>query len=122
MRLLFSSITTLMRLAKQSIVVSILLYVSLCISLLTYMLFYNYFMPKASWDRSLAFHLHTLVNKETGLWRPELSTEVLIFEDPTESFATSQAYALTLVLEVAESDLNFEIGLCLLIKAQIRLA
>ena len=111
MRLLFRSIKTLTVLAKQSIVVSLLLYVSVCVSLLAYVLFYNWYMPKASWDRSLAFHMHTIVNKDAGVWRSELTTDVFIFDDPSESFVLGQEYALTLNMDVAESDLNFEIGL-----------
>jgi hypothetical protein len=111
--MLIWSIKKILKLVRHSIILSLILYISLCISLFVYYLFYNWYLPKANFQRNVQFELNSIHyrqhNKE--FIHSELISHVYLFDDNTETLYPGQEYTFTLHLELPESDLNFNIGI-----------
>lgn len=89
-------------LLHQSFVLSLLFCLSTLISILLYSLFYNWYLPRPHITRSIDF----------GLYPPsELIGEVSLFDRPSYTLHQGQEYKISLLLDLPESDLNFDLGM-----------
>lgn len=122
--MLYLILKKLARLARQSIVLSLLFYLSLLLSIFVYYLFYNWYVPKAKLEKPIEFELRTLNHKRVtslginnngdnydAAQQNELIASVNLFDRIGDSLHYGQEYSLTLVLDLPESDWNFELGM-----------
>lgn len=117
-----------LKLVRHSLVLSSLFYLSLLISLLLYHLFYQWYMPIAKIEKNIDFELKTSLYSRSNQGIRDIptggsiygqqyhhSTELVanlnLFDRPGESLHYGQEYSLALVLEVPESDWNFDLGM-----------
>ena len=99
--------------ARQSIILSLLFYVSLLISLLVFYVFYNWYLPRPRYERLVDFELQNTVymHKNAEVLHSELVAHVNLFDRIGESFHYGQEYTISLVMDVPESENNFQIGM-----------
>ncbi len=95
---------------KQSIFLSWLLYLSVCIGCLTYYWFYKWYIPIGKFNSDLMFELQRL-NTNSNQSFYELKTELDLFDQNGVVIHPGQYYSFKLNIEVPESDSNFDIGL-----------
>jgi hypothetical protein len=111
--MLIWSIKKILKLVRHSIILSLILYISFCISLFVYYLFYNWYLPKANFQRNVPFELNNIHYRQHNkdFIHSELISHVYLFDDNSETLYSGQVYTFTLHLELPESDLNFNIGI-----------
>lgn len=131
---------TVLKLVRHSLVLSWLLFLSTLIALVVYHLFYQWYMPKARIEKGIEFELKTAViyprqqphaayhqaNRDLSSMPPmgalpppasyyqytaELVAHVNLFDRQGDSLHSGQEYSLALVMDVPESDWNFDIGM-----------
>lgn len=101
----------LVTVVRQSIFLSFLLIISIGLSIFIYSIFYNWYLPKAKFERNVLFQLFDLSNKNYQ-GGPVLVGEADLFTgSDIDKFHFGQDYTISLVLDLPESDLNFDIGL-----------
>jgi hypothetical protein len=93
---------------KQSVFLSWLLYLSICIGCLIYYWFYKWYIPIGKYNSDVVFELQKLNTIENSY---ELITEIDLFDQNGPIINAGQYYSFKLDLEVPESDSNFDIGL-----------
>lgn len=105
----------LLKVVRHSLFLSLLFCVSVCLTVVVYCLFYNWYLPKAKLQRHVLFELENTIYKMANgqeFMHHELVGYVNLFNDPSETLHYGQEYAITLHMDLPESDFNFEIGNC----------
>ena len=91
---------------QQSIFLSWLLYISVCLAIISYHWFCTWYLPKYEFQTNLEFEIQSL-NKNY-----ELITSVELLDGNREVFMQlSQEYKFILELDVPTSEQNFNIGI-----------
>lgn len=104
------TIKNIFTIIRHSIVMSILMYMSVCSALFLYMLFYNWYMPYAAYKRDVLFEIQTTRDGFTNTQQNELISIVNLFENSGDRLQPGQEYQIALLLALAESENNFETG------------
>lgn len=102
------------KVVRQSIILSLLFYVALVISLFLFYIFYNWYLPKAKYERTVDFELQNAIYRQSGtkeIVYHELVANVNLFDKIGETLHYGQEYSIYMVLDVPESDNNFDIGM-----------
>ena len=112
--MLFWLFRKLVKLVRHSLFLSLLFIVSICLTLIIYSIFYNWYLPKARLQRNVLFEMDDAVYKVANgreFIHSELVGVVNLFNDPSETLHYGQEYSVTLKMDLPESDSNFEIGM-----------
>jgi hypothetical protein len=113
------ALRTIFRVVRQSVILSLLLYISFVIALLFFYLFYNWYLPKAKYEHNVDFQLQPVFNRiSTGSFSSrqeylsyyELVGYVNLFNSITETLSYGQEYSIQLLMDLPESDNNFDLG------------
>ncbi|CAF0795164.1 unnamed protein product [Brachionus calyciflorus] len=97
------AVKKLYQVVRQSFVLSSLFALSVLIGIFLYSLFYNWYLPTARIKRYIDFGVSDT--------HQELIGEVNLFDRPTETLHYGQEYSINLLLDLPESDLNFDLGM-----------
>jgi hypothetical protein len=110
--MLIWAIKKFFRVVRQSIILSLLFALSVAIGLLIFSIFYNWYLPKPRIERAVDFELENAIFRHQGkeILRHELVSTVNLFDKISESLHYGQEYLISLVIDLPESDNNFEIG------------
>ena len=97
---------------RQSIILSLLFTLSVFLAIIVFTIFYNWYLPIPKYERTVDFELQNTIyrqyNKEAVL--QELVSNVNLFDRLTETLHHGQEYSIYMILDVPESDNNFDIG------------
>ncbi len=95
---------------KHSLFLSWLLYISICVTFITYHWFYSYYLPEAKIQSNIMFELQ-YKNTPESIKQYELLGAVDLLSENGQLLCSGQEYSFILELDVPESDSNFEIGI-----------
>jgi hypothetical protein len=115
----------LIRLVRHSLVLTSLFYLSLLVAILIYYIFYQWYIPKAKLEKNIEFelksgaHFYKQIAQQQQQQQQhngvvphhELVANVNLFDRLGDSLHYGQEYSLTLVMDVPESDWNFDLGM-----------
>jgi hypothetical protein len=100
-----------LKVARHSIVLSLLFYASVCLAASIYYLFYNWYLPRALIQRKVNLEIQNSIQRYQ---RDALSYDMIgvvsLFDDMAETLHYGQEYAISLVIEMPESEINFDTG------------
>lgn len=108
------SLKKLIIIARHSILLSFLLYVSACLAIFLSMIFYNWYLPKSSFRRDVDLEIqntHYNINSKDFIFKKELIGHVYLFDSSSDSFQSNQEYTISLIIDLPESDINFDVGM-----------
>lgn len=92
---------------------SLLFVLSTIIAVFIFYVFYQWYLPKPRFERSVDFELQNVIYKQPNreIMQHELVSTINLFDKASETLHYGQEYHISLVLEVPESDNNFDIGM-----------
>jgi hypothetical protein len=107
------SLKKLFSLVRHSIILSFFLYISTCVALFLFIVFYNWYLPKVNFERNVDLEiqnsLYSINNKD--FLTKELVGHAYLFDGTSDSLYTNQEYSISLIMDLPESDINFDVGM-----------
>lgn len=107
------SLRKLFSVVRHSIILSFFLYISTCVSLFLFIVFYNWYLPKVYFERNVDLEiqnsLYSINNKD--FLTKELVGHAYLFDGTSDSLHANQEYSISLIMDLPESDINFDVGM-----------
>ena len=111
-KMISSLVYKLLNALRQTFFLLILFGVSILLAFLAYSAFYSWYVPYGTIQRQLNFQLQKspvkILNKESMNY--ELIAVMNLNDETRKTLQQGQEYAVSLILHVAESEANFNIG------------